>query len=644
MRNAFQKLKDKDYLNSLSMKMVRIEPGSFYMGSETGDLDESPVHKVTISKPFYMSAYEVTNKQYEEYDPTHKLLRGKLGFSKEDDEAVVFVSWHDAMGFCKWLSEKEGLPYRLPTEAEWEYAARAGTTTDFHTGNSLPDIYHKNQRESWYPETEPGKVHPGDVMPLTVGLTPPNPWGLYDMHGNVEEWCLDWYGPYESYDQVDPVGRENGEFRVTRGGSHSSDVYYLRSSNRMGTLPEDKHWLIGFRVVCGEMPQTVALPITSPERYQLNVRQEVPNDIHDGPDKEKPFFSTPRRYVILKPDAKGPFFHHNHSPAITECPNGDLLAIWFTCERESGREMAIAASRLRYGCDEWEEASIFWNPPDRNVTGSALLVNEEGTIFHFNGLGASATWANLALVMRTSADNGVTWSKAKVINSEHGLCNMPIASAFQTKSGAIILPCDAVTGGEGGTVIHVSMDGGERWERRESWILGIHASVVELKDGRLLAFGRGNSINGMMPKSISDDMGKSWVYSASGFQPISMGQRAILMRLKEGPLFFASFGKDMVFTDNLGRSYTGSGLYAALSFDEGESWPILKLISDCSGKELDGGAWTGKFRMTYNNAEPKGYLAAVQAKNGLIHLISSALHYSFNLKWLMTPPARPGEY
>ncbi len=637
----FTDVQDKSgyFINSLGMKLVAINSGNFLMGSVNGDLDEKPIHKVKISRDFYMGAYEVTNKQYEKYDPSHKELRGKMGFSKTDNEAAVFISWQDATNFCRWLSEKEGLPYRLPTEAEWEYSARAGTATEYFTGDRLPEVYHKNQRESWYPETEPGKVHPGDVMSLKAGNGEPNAWGLYDMHGNVEEWCLDWYGPYEAYEQTDPIGRETGDFRVIRGGSHSTDVYYLRSANRMGTLPEDRQWLTGFRIVCGLLPETKALPAVPPERYQLNVIQKEPENPHETYTMEKPYFSEPHRFVLLEPDVKGPFFHHNHVPALAECQNGDLLAIWFTCEREAGREMALAASRLRYSKTEWEPASIFWNPPDRNVTGSALLVDEKGRILHFNGLGASSTWANLALVLRTSEDNGVTWSKAKIIHPEHGLCNMPIACAFTTGGGVLGLPCDAVTGGEGGTILHTSRDGGQSWVRNEGWILGIHASVVELSDGRLLAFGRGNKINGRMPKSISGDMGKTWTHSASEFLPITTGQRAILRKLKEGPIFFASFGRDMIFKDKSGSEFSGSGMFAALSFDEGETWPVRRLItSGGAEREFDGGAWTGRFVMSPANSEPRGYLTAIQAKNGIIHLISSALHYSFNYKWLMTLP------
>jgi len=141
----------KTFTNSLGMKMVRIGSGSFLMGSEDGPWDERPVREVTISTPFYLGATEVTNAQYERFDPGHRELRGKLGYSRDDDEAVVFVSWENATAFCAWLSQKEGRPYRLPTEAQWEYACRAGTTTPYSTGNKLPEAFQKNVKKSWFP-------------------------------------------------------------------------------------------------------------------------------------------------------------------------------------------------------------------------------------------------------------------------------------------------------------------------------------------------------------------------------------------------------------------------------------------------------------------------------------------------------------
>jgi len=642
---------DETFTNSLDMKLVRIAPGSFNMGSPSGgDFDERPVHKVTLTRSFYLGTTEVTNTQYEQFDPAHRKLRGKLGFSKEDNEAVVFVCWADAGRFCEWLSAKEGQPYRLPTEAEWEYACRAGTSTPFHTGDTLPEAFHKHVGVSWFPD--PARGARGEVR-LTVGATPANPWGLHDMHGNVEQWCADWYGPYAPGDQIDPVGRAGGDFRVTRGGSHSTTLEYLRSANRAGTLPEDRSWLIGFRVALGEKSTTDALPVAPLPRHQRDVKQEVPVDLADGPDPEKPYFEGPRQYVHIAPDADGPVFaRHNHCPAIVPCPNGDLLAIWYSCRSEPGRELAIVASRLRRGADRWEPAEPFWNTPDRNDHASALWFDGKKTIYHFNGLSAAATWGSLATIMRTSTDSGATWSGARLIMPEHGRHHMPVESVIRTLKGVILVPCDAVTGGSGGTAVLLSRDEGRTWvdpgQGREqpdfqnggpgAWIAGIHAGVVQLKDGRLMAFGRGDTIDGHMPMSLSDDQGKTWTYRASPFPPIGGGQRLVVTRLAEGPIFFASFGKNVPFTDTQGEERRGSGLFGALSYDEGQTWKIQRLITD-DGPErtIDGGGNTRRFQMGPNSAEPRGYMSICQTPDGVIHLISSKQHYAFNLKWLTTP-------
>ncbi len=636
------------FTNTIGMEFVRIEPGEFMMGQkEGGDWDETPVHKVKITQPFYMAVTEVTNEQYEQFDPDHKKLRGKQGFSKEDDEAVIFVDWHEAMKFCTWLSSKESKPSRLPTEAEWEYACRAGTSTKFYTGETLPETYHKHQKIEWHPKP----------VSLTVGKTPANPFGLFDMHGNVEEWCLDWYGPYIQNEQTDPVGRESGEMKVTRGGSHHTEVYFLRSANRLGTLPEDKHWLIGFRVVLGDFSDTQPLPPPEPPLCDKNVKQ-VEYKWEEREDDNQPYFEGPIRFVHIPPNSNGPLFsQHNHCPTITYCPNGDLLAAWYSTNSESGREMTIVASRLRQGTEHWEPASLFFKAPDRNMTGSSLWNAGKGTLYLFNGLEAAGTWGNLALVMRTSTDNGVTWEN-RLINPHHQPHNQVIDGTLKTKEGYLIQPCDAVYGGNGGTAIHISRDGGKTWSdpsvgqpdpkfekgKKGSLIAGIHAAVVQLKDGRLMAFGRGDNIDGKMPMSMSSDMGKSWTYIPSEFPPISGGQRLVLMRLREGPILFVSFtdssrnlnnptGLTLITAD--GQKRTGYGLFAALSFDEGKTWPIKRLITaGGEAKKLDGGAWTDEFVMDETHAEPRGYLAATQTPDGVIHLISSALHYRFNLAWL----------
>ena len=641
------------FANSIGMKFVRIKPGSFLMGQQQGgDWDERPVHKVHIKNSFGIATTEVTNAQYERFDPNHRRMRGKLGFSKEDSEAVVFVSWGEAAAFCRWLSEKEGRAYRLPTEAEWEYACRAGTVTAYHTGESLPREFQKNAVMSWFPDPARRRKD-AEPVPLTVAQTTPNPWGLYDMHGNVEEWCHDWYGPYEQGEQTNPVGRAAGDFRVTRGGSQGTKVSFLRSANRSGTLPEDKSWLIGFRVALGELPDTEPLGDAPPALNRRNVTHRSRPGQTAGPVPAEPYFRGPRQYVKIPPGSDGPMFSaHNHDPALVDCANGDLLAIWYSCRNEPGRELGILASRLRHGEQEWEPASPFWDAPDRNDHAPALWTDDAGVIYHFNGLSAAATWGSLATVMRISTDSGATWSQARLINPEHGLRHMPVESVFRPKEGFLVLPCDAVTGGSGGTAIHVSSDFGKTWNdpgagkpsptfaagSTGGWIAGIHAGVTQRKDGSLMAFGRGNNIDGRMPMSISKDMGRSWTYSASEFPPLSGGQRLVLRRLREGPILLVSFTdrkEGMVMRDAAGRRARVFGMFAALSFDEGKTWPVKRILSPGgAARQIDGGGNTGKFTMDDTHAEPRGYLAATQTRDGLIHLISSKQHYVFNLAWI----------
>lgn len=638
--------------NSLGMQLTPIPAGSFHMGSHgQGELyDEFPIHPVTITKPFLMGATEVTNAQYEQFDPSHKELRGKYGLSKGDDEAVIFVDYYEAEAFCDWLSKKEGKTYRLPTEAEWEYACRAGSYWNFWMDDGLPGVYHKNQQNVWGTDS---------TICLQVGKTPPNPFGLYDMHGNVEEWCSDWYGPYEASAQTDPVGRADGLYKVTRGGSHSTPERFLRSANRMAMLPEDKHWLTGFRVVQADMPQSQPLSALEPASQETVSRQKYN---WETPSKA-PFFAEPLVYVNTPDCSSGvPFYKHNHCPAVSWCDNGDLLAIWFTCDEESGREMVILESRLKPGATEWTEPREFFRVPDRNVTGSSLL-NNNGTLIHMNGMEAAGTWETLAMVMRTSTDNGATWSRSRMVAPEHARRHQVIAGSSITKEGWLVQAADATPRSNGGTAFHLSKDNGLTWEdmgktnpgtfkagASGGTIAGIHAGVVQLSDGRFMALGRGDGIvdrNGLerMPMSISEDNGRTWTYSASEFPPIDGGQRLVLMRLREGPLLLISFTNHpfrlknglngMTFKDKDGNEYTGYGMYAALSFDEGKTWPVKKLLTDGKRRFMDGGAWTGFFDMDSTHAEPRGYLAATQSPDQVIHLLSSRNHYRFNLPWLV---------
>ena len=605
--------------------MVEIPEGIFLMGctSASGqDYDETPAHSVSVSA-FRMSATEITNVQYEAFAPSHKQIREdrEESIAKRDDQPVVDVTWHEAAAYCQWLSKQTGRNYRLPTEAEWEYACRAGTTTDYYTGSSLPAAMQKQQATNRNLQS----------VNLSVGKTDPNAFGLYDMHGNVEEWCQDWYGPYASAAQTNPGGPSKGVFKVTRGGSHNTPVRYLRSANRMAATPDDFHLQIGFRVVESDAELSYTEPSAAVPANMKDVSQEK---YSWGSGSSEAFFLEPIPFVIAPTDGT-PFYSHNHQPAVTWCDNGDLLAIWFTTEAENGREMEVVGSRLRKGASEWEPASTFFKVPDRNMTGSALLHLPDGTLLHMNGVANSGDWQNLALCARRSTDNGATWSDAVLVEPQHAVRHQVIAGPIVLSDGSIALCCDGTADGSGPTSFHLSSDNGRTWA--DQWngkrptfgvgetgnsIAGIHAGVVELSDGSLLAFGRGLNLagSGKTPQSISADKGKTWTYSLTDWPLIGSGQRQVLLRLQEGPIMFATFMEN--------------GMTIFLSEDEGATWSSGKLLTDGKTRTLDGGAFTGSFTMDATHAEPKGYFCATQTPDGTIHLLSSRIHYRFNLAWI----------
>ena len=401
------------------------------------------------------------------------------------------------------------------------------------------------------------------------------------------------------------------------------------------------------------------LPDGTLPRWARDVSQQ-PAQWTAAPDAHKPLFHGPIPFVIPPEDPGEPFYPHNHQPSIAWLPNGDLLAIWYSTKTEEGTELTVLASRLRLGRQQWDPASEFFKAANRNMHGSAIFHDGKGTIYHFNGMGPEGGrgWARLALLMRTSRDNGVTWTPPRAIGPQITGRHQVISGTLMTKAGVLIQPCDAVPGGHGGTALHISHDGGNTWVdpgegkprpqftaggRGEGTIAGIHAGVVELKDGRLMALGRGDPIEGRMPMSISDDLGKTWTYKASPFPPIGSGQRLVLLRLREGPLMLVSFASGdrrnpeasgITVIDNQGREFTGFGMFAALSWDDGQSWPVKKLVTPGSG-QYNGGAHTGRFAASDTRAEHGGYLAATQTPDGRIHLISSRLYYRFNYPWLV---------
>jgi len=261
---AEKKELDKTFTNSMGMEFVLIPAGKFMMGSPGGEAgrgeNEGPQREVQITKPFYMGKYEVKLSEFREFVkatqyktdaetnggafvPVKEKWQRKEGvtwmnpgFSQKDDHPVICVAWSDAAEYCKWLAKKTGHAYRLPTEAEWEYACRAGTQQAYSFG---PDARELSKYE-WHGENSGGKTRP-------VGQKKPNSWGLFDMHGNVLEWCQDWYGNYIAGPAVDPVGPPRGSMRVARGGSWAAPVKILRCAQRRSGLGGSVY--VGFRIV-----------------------------------------------------------------------------------------------------------------------------------------------------------------------------------------------------------------------------------------------------------------------------------------------------------------------------------------------------------------------------------------------------------
>jgi len=223
----------KTQRNSIGMEFVLIPAGTFQMGSNDGN-DEKPVHTVRIMQPFYLGKYEVTQGQWQAV-----MGSNPSKFTGDPNRPVENVSWDDVQEFIRRLNSREGgATYRLPTEAEWEYAVRAGTTTRWSFGDDARQL----GRYAWPEENAGGYTHP-------VGQLQPNPWGLYDMHGNVWEWVQDWYGSYTSGTAVDPAGPSSGSDRVYRGGSCYGLARECWSALRRGAAPGNRYNALGFRLL-----------------------------------------------------------------------------------------------------------------------------------------------------------------------------------------------------------------------------------------------------------------------------------------------------------------------------------------------------------------------------------------------------------
>jgi formylglycine-generating enzyme len=645
-------------------EFIEISGGTFLMGSElpaevmrnahhpdykeyTGpEWDEAPAHEVRLFS-YEIGRREVTVAEYLRFRPDHRQTLKRFDAATEADAPVTMVTWHDATAYCDWLSRQSGERCRLPTEAEWEYAARNRAN-----------------------------------------------FGLEGMDNLAFEWCSDWWTPYCAGRVENPVGPATGLVKIVRGGGgapHASSMINTemegefkkeettgdwRPADRSGTVPDDRRAMIGFRLVRGDRPSgTVRDPEPVAEIFQ-NVSQ-TPADWNDG--QEKPVFAGGWSYVhkIDRDEFQTlPYWGRKHVPNLTYCDNGDLLISFFTAPRDGMSRIAVLLNRLRKGETEWGKPARFFYAPDCNTESTALHHNRNGEIhfysslsemFSAKGMSHGADWS---VVKRVSSDNGQTWSDPKIV-LEHPADRAtlkdysgtprwwPHLDLFYLSDGTLVAPTDAgwpnEYGRAWGSVIWQSTDDGESWTERtrfgwnpdvhrtsgnpnqaggeSGWIAGYHGTVVELNNGDLMAWGRGMNIGGCAPLSRSKDGGKTWTYQASSFEPLGSHQRTRIMRLNEGPLlalwYTDTTGKSKDQMEGIevqgadGRTHTGYGLYASLSFDEGKSWVSPKIIPLNASDPLTG--------------TRSGYITAVQTPDNMIHIANSHLYWCFNMAWINEP-------
>ena len=626
------------FTNSLGIVMVRVPAGSCLMGNELptapelgfshtapwGDYDERPVREVRISRDFFMSETEITAEQFArfrtEYVPPGVMHPYATG-----------VSWEDAVAFCQWLSRREGRNYRLPTEAEWEYAARAGSTGHFFSGRQPP---------------APGAR---------------NRFGLRNIHDGPAEWVMDWHGIYPAEPETDPVGPAEGVARVVRGGGIASPwaselpkypnsgtlPYFRRSANRASAPPD---WRgphhIGFRIVEAPLPATPPRPRERPW-HETAVKQSREH-VLNGPDASRPWFrqrdalpippadSTEAeiRAVGLAPGVLG-YMHH---AALTVCPNGDLLAAWFSAPIPNYEDLAnvlVVATRLRFGSREWDMPEPLIDLADIKDTSPVLWTEGETVYFVSGGAGLSG----VPFRWRTSRDSGASWGPLRlpnIIGPQGDSSAQPIAGMFRGRDGTLYLAADAVGPA---SFLWASRDDGATWYDTGGRTGGRHTVFALLNDGRILGLGgKAGAIQGYMPQALSSDGGRTWQISKSRFPAVGPNkQRPALLRLKSGRLFFASDWQD-----NAGNRPPGTphwGAFVALSDDEGRTWRI---------NNLPGARLPARYELRNRPGWPDdpskhptlGYPAVAQAPNGIIHLITSynhpPQHFEMNEAWILS--------
>jgi formylglycine-generating enzyme required for sulfatase activity len=596
----------------------KVPAGSFIMGADTaplpasitqgfgvmsarpghGDFDEVPAHPVKISQSFAIGITEVTPQEYQQFDPTYVAGPATPAYA-------AGVSWHQAMAYCAWLTKKTGKPWRLPTEAEWEYVARAGGKDIFGTTSTMSK------------------------------LDAPNAFGVENMGVGRPEWVMDWYAPYQSGLQIDPVGAVAGYTKVVRGGGldfrksatkttpdlnvPSTSPYFARPANRASMAPAytSSTGNIGFRVVQAGPP--TGKP--TPEKkffFETAVKQTglLTNVAVAGPDPTKPWYHMHEMF----PDLEGKSMSgvgwkiglesglgiNYHNSAIQVLPNGDLLAAYYnTPDREDDPDQTVMTMRRRAGTEDWDMPEPY--PDFADAANAAPVIwhdtkypNKVWMFWGFPRLIGAPPFC-----YATSIDNGATWSQVIFPNFPEKIgryVSQPINSIVRAPDGTIYIPTDSTGKDDDGngsiSAVWATKDEGKTWYDTGGRTAGRHTTIVIAKDGKLLGFGGKNSaIDGKMPLATSSDGGKTWVKSKTPFDELLSGERPSVIRLASGGFFFVA---DL--NPKHEKHIHKDGSYVAFSDDDGTTWTMKKLPPEI---------------LTV------GYTTATQGPDGVIHVVTS---------------------
>jgi formylglycine-generating enzyme required for sulfatase activity len=585
-------------------RTVPIAPGSFIMGADSaalpaaitngfgvmssrpdhGDFDELPAHPVRITHAFNLGLTQVSPAEFRLFDPAYTPGPATPAYA-------AGVSYQQAVDYCKWLTKKTGKPWRLPTEAEWEYVARAKTS------------------------------------------------GVENMATGRPEWVADWYAPYPAAEQTDPVGPATAQTRVVRGGGldyrHTGGPakgdkpaqpdlnvparapYFARPQNRASMAPAyaSPTGNIGFRVVQAPPVTTRPTP-TQPLFFETAVKQQPLANSKAGPDPTKPWFHTHELFPNLGPHSMpgvgwklglapglGVSYHNS---SIVVLPNGDELAAYYnTPASEDDPDQTILIMRRRAGAEAWDMPEPFPIFADAALAAPVFWLDTKfhGKLWMFWGfprlIGAPP------FCYATSTDNGATWTPIQFPHFPAKIgryVSQPINSVVRAADGTIYIPTDSTGKDDDGngsvSAVWATKDEGRTWYDTGGRTAGRHTTLVLARDGKLLGFGGKNSeIAGKMPLATSPDGGRTWTKSATPFDELLSGERPSVIRLASGRLFFVT---DRNPTKQ--KHIHKDGAIVALSDDDGKTWTTKPLPPDV---------------LTV------GYTTATQGPDGVIHVVTS---------------------